>query len=131
MKHYCYLSLGANTTPFLLTTLILAVSFPILPLAAETRIHFTEQTQQSGIHFEHINGASQHKYLPETMGAGGLFFDYDNDGHLDIYLVNSGTLDRDIQHQRQRTAMNVLYRNNGDETFIDTTAAAGLQHNPG
>ena len=131
MKNYCYLSLGANTKSFLLITLILTVSCPILLSAAEARIHFTEQTQQAGIHFKHINGASQHKYLPETMGAGGLFFDYNNDGHLDIYLVNSGTLDGDIQHQRQPNEMNVLYRNSGDGTFIDVTAAAGLQHNHG
>ncbi|MDE0426954.1 MAG: CRTAC1 family protein [Candidatus Poribacteria bacterium] len=131
MKHYCYLSLGANTNPLLLTTLILAISFPILLSAAENRIHFTEQTQQAGIQFKHTKGASQHKYLPETMGAGGLFFDYDNDGHLDIYLVNSGTLDRDSKPRRQPDEMNVLYRNNGDGMFTDTTVAAGLQHNHG
>lgn len=131
LKHYCYLSLGANTNPLLLTTLILAISFPILLSAAENRIHFTEQTQQAGIQFKHTKGASQHKYLPETMGAGGLFFDYDNDGHLDIYLVNSGTLDRDSKPRRQPDEMNVLYRNNGDGMFTDTTVAAGLQHNHG
>ena len=131
LQHNCYLSLGVNTKPFLLTIFTLVFSCPILPSAAETRIHFTEQTQQAGIHFTHTNGASEYKYLPETMGAGGLFFDYDNDGHLDIYLVNSGTLSRDPQPQRQPDEMNVLYRNNGDGTFIDVTAAAGLQHNQG
>ncbi len=103
----------------------------MLPSEAETRIQFTEQTQQAGIRFTHTNGASQHKYLPETMGAGGLFFDYNNDGHLDIYMVNSGTLDGAIRHQRQPNEMNVLYRNNGDGTFIDTTEVAGLQYNHG
>ena len=131
MKNYCYLSLGAKTHPFLLPILILAISCVVLPSAAGNRIHFTEQTQQAGIHFKHANGASQHKYLPETMGAGGLFFDYDNDGHLDIYLVNSGTLDHDIQRQRQSNEMNVLYRNSGDGKFIDVTVAAGLQDNRG
>lgn len=131
MKHYCYLSFGADAKSFLLTSLILVLSYSFVPLAAENRIHFTEQTQQAGIHFKHTNGASQHKYLPETMGAGGLFFDYNNDGHLDIYLVNSGTLDHDIQHQRQPNEMNVLYQNSGDGTFTDVTVAAGLQHNRG
>ena len=131
LKHYCYLSFGADAKSFLLTSLILVLSYSFVPLAAENRIHFTEQTQQAGIHFKHTNGASQHKYLPETMGAGGLFFDYNNDGHLDIYLVNSGTLDHDIQHQRQPNEMNVLYRNSGDGTFTDVTVAAGLQHNHG
>ncbi len=131
LKNYCYLSLGAKTTPFLLPILILVVSCIALPSTAKNRIHFTEQTQQAGIDFKHANGASQHKYLPETMGSGGLFFDYDNDGHLDIYLVNSGTLDRDMQHQRHPNEMNILYRNSGDGTFVDVTVAAGLQHNQG
>ena len=131
LKNACYLSLRANTKSFLLTHLLLAISCLIHPSGAETRIHFTEQTQQAGIHFKHTNSASQHKYLPETMGAGGLFFDYNNDGHLDIYLVNSGALSGDAQSQRQPNEMNVLYRNNGDGTFIDVTAAAGFQHNHG
>lgn len=131
MKCYYYLSFGAKTNPFLLPILLLAVSCIVLPSAAENRIHFTEQTYQAGIQFKHTNGASQHKYLPETMGAGGLFFDYDNDGYLDIYLVNSGTLSRDPKPRRQPDEMNVLYRNKGDGTFIDVTVAAGLQHNRG
>ena len=131
MKTCCYLSLSVNTKAFLRITLILVVSCIILPSAAETRIHFTEQTQQAGLHFKHTNGASKYKYLPETMGGGGLFFDYDNDGHLDIYLVNSGVLNRDAQRLRQPDETNVLYKNNGDGTFIDVTTAAGLQHNHG
>ena len=103
-----------------------------MPTAAETTLHFTDQTQAAGIHFQHTNGASQQKYLPETMGAGGLFFDYNNDGHLDIYLVNSGTLNpRDPQSPRPTNHSGVLYRNNGDGTFVDVTAEAGLQQNHG
>ena len=98
---------------------------------AETTHLFTDQTQQAGIHFKHTNGASEEKYLPETMGAGGLFFDYNNDGHLDIYLVNSGTLGPDSQRHRHPDYMNVLYRNKGDGTFVDATAEAGLHQNYG
>lgn len=65
------------------------------------------------------------------MGAGGLFFDYNNDGHLDIYLVNSGTLSSDVQSTRHVNHSDVLYRNNGDGTFTDTTAEAGLRQNHG
>lgn len=102
-----------------------------IPAAAETRPRFTDQTQQAGIHFKHTNGASKEKYLPETMGSGGLFFDYNNDGHLDIYLVNSGTLSGTSQPHRHPDHTNVLYRNTGDGTFVDATAEAGLQHNYG
>lgn len=130
MKNYCYLSLGANTKTLLFTYLILFSAAVILSAAAST-LQFTERTQQAGIHFIHTNDASKYKYLPETMGAGGLFFHYDNDRHLDIYLVNSGTLNRNIQHRREFDDMNVLYRNNGDGTFVDVTAAAGLQQDYG
>ncbi len=114
----------------LLTSLILICCAGI-PSAAETRPRFTDQTQQAGIHFKHTNGGSKEKYLPETMGSGGLFFDYNNDGHLDIYLVNSGTLSEASQPHRRPDHANVLYRNTGDGTFVDATAEAGLQHNYG
>ena len=103
----------------------------LIPSAAETKLRFTDQTQQAGIQFIHTNGASDEKYLPETMGAGGLFFDYDNDGHLDIYLVNSGNLNSTSDPYRLLDHINVLYRNKGDGTFVDVTTEAGLQQNYG
>lgn len=115
---------------FLLTSVIL-VCCAVTPSIAETTLRFTDQTQQAGIHFKHINGASKEKYLPETMGSGGLFFDYNNDGYLDIYLVNSGTLSDTSRPHRSPDNMNVLYRNIGDETFVDATAEAGLHQNYG
>ena len=130
MKNDCYLSPGAKAETLLLTFLML-VSCAVNPSIAETTLRFTDQTQQAGIHFKHTNGASEEKYLPETMGSGGLFFDYNNDGHLDIYLVNSGTLGPDAQLHRHPDHMNVLYRNKGDGTFVDATAEAGLQQNYG
>ena len=104
-----------------------------LPLNAdETAIYFTEQTEAAGIRFKHINGASEQKYLPETMGAGCLFFDYDNDGLLDIYLVNSGSSCENVSQPRtQPDEMNVLYRNNGDGTFSNVTKHAGFEKNHG
>lgn len=106
-------------------TLLFTCSLPMY--ADETAIYFSEQTNAAGIHFRHTNGASTQKYLPETMGAGCLFFDYDNDGYLDTYLVNSGSSCRPAAHARtQPDEMNVLYRNNGDGTFTDVTTHAGV-----
>ncbi len=130
VENNCYFSLGTNTVTLLLTCLIFLTCATVLN-AAETTLHFTEQTQQAGIHFKHINGASKEKYLPETMGSGGLFFDYNNDGHLDIYLVNGGTISSTPQDTRDPKHINILYRNKGDGTFIDATVAAQLQQNSG
>ena len=66
---------------------------------------------------------SPERYLPETVGAGCAFLDYDNDGWIDIYLVNSGPCDF---YQPPRPLRNALYRNNRDGTFTDVTAKAGL-----
>src|SRR2546428_406621 len=55
-------------------------------------VQFADITQQAGIHFKHFNGAAGHRYLPETMGAGGAFLDYDGDGWLDMLLLNGKPL---------------------------------------
>ena len=64
------------------------------------------------------------RYLPETVGAGCAFLDYDNDGWLDIYLVNSGPCDF---YQPAQPLRNALYKNNRDGTFTDVTRAAGVE----
>jgi hypothetical protein len=77
----------------------------------------------SKITWVHDNGRSEARHLPETCGGGGLFFDYDNDGWQDIYLVNSGPSD----FYTPRTPIrNALYRNNHDGTFSDVTEKAGV-----
>lgn len=86
---------------------------------------FQNVTRQAGIQFEHSNGATREKYMPETMGAGGLFFDYNNDGWLDIFLVDSGSL---VDEDLAREARSVLYRNNGDGTFSDVTSESGIRN---
>lgn len=114
----------------LIYSLLFIHIFPIY--AVETPIRFSVQTQAANVHFTHINGASEHRYLPETMGAGCLFFDYNNDGDLDIYLVNSGKSCANSSKPRTQTdEMNVLYRNNGDGTFTDVTALSGFENNLG
>jgi enediyne biosynthesis protein E4 len=77
----------------------------------------------SGILWKHVNGRSADYYLPETTGAGCAFLDYDNDGWMDIYLVNSGKCDFYSSHPPLR---NALYRNNRDGTFTDVTEKAGV-----
>src|SRR5271154_3049916 len=77
----------------------------------------------SGITWAHAAGASAEKYLPESTGAGCAFLDYDNDGWMDIYLVNSGPCDFFTPATKLR---NALYRNNRDGTFTDVTLEAGV-----
>ena len=77
----------------------------------------------SGLTWRHENGRSSDYYLPETTGAGCAFLDYDNDGWMDIYLVNSGKCDFFAPDPPLR---NALYRNNRDGTFSDVTEKAGV-----
>jgi enediyne biosynthesis protein E4 len=79
-------------------------------------------TAQAGIPFRHNTGAFGAKYLPETLGSGCAFFDFDGDGWLDILLVNGMDWPG---HKRQRSTMS-LYRNNRNGTFSDVTERAGL-----
>lgn len=89
-----------------------------------TPVTFSEiPAQNSGITWTHDNARSPERYLPETVGAGGAFFDYDNDGWMDIYLVNSGPADFFAPKQQLK---NALYRNNHDGTFTDVTDKAGV-----
>ena len=85
-------------------------------------IEFTDVTNQAGIHFKHNSGAFGKKYLPETLGNGGAFLDYDNDGWQDIVLVNSS----DWPEHKTAKSLLALYHNNQDGTFTDVTRQAGL-----
>jgi hypothetical protein len=87
------------------------------------QIHFRDITAQAGIHFKHNNGAFGKKWLPETMGPGCAFIDYDNDGYPDILLVN-GTDFANHPHAGPTTPK--LYHNNRNGTFTDVTRQAGL-----
>jgi hypothetical protein len=82
--------------------------------------------ERSGIRWRHANGKSFEKYLPESTGAGCAFLDYDNDGWMDIYLVNSGACDFWTPEKPLR---NALYRNNRDGTFTDVTERADVPGN--
>ena len=85
---------------------------------------FVEQLPSStGIEWKHENAMSPNRYLPETMGPGCAFLDFDNDGWMDIYMVNSGPSDFWTPPKPIR---NVLYKNNRDGTFTDVTEKAGV-----
>ena len=86
-------------------------------------VHFKDITQQSGIDFVHINGAYGERLLPETMGGGGGFIDYDNDGDQDIILINASSWPNQPQKDKPTTR---LYRNDGSGHFTDVTTSAGL-----
>ena len=91
---------------------------------AAAPVTFTEVTaRESGITWVHNNAMSAQRYLPETVGAGCAFFDYDNDGWMDVYLVNSGPSDF---YAPKASPKNALYRNNRDGTFTDVTDKAGV-----
>jgi hypothetical protein len=85
-------------------------------------IQFRDVTQQAGIRFVHNNGAFGKKFLPETMGPGVAFIDYDNDGWPDVFLVNG----MDWPGHVQKHSTPKLYHNNRDGTFTDVTHKAGL-----
>lgn len=85
-------------------------------------IRFTDITSPAGIHFIHNSGAFGKKYLPETMGSGVCFIDYDNDGWQDILFVNS----MDWPGHRKHPSYPALYHNNHNGTFTDVTRQAGL-----
>jgi len=85
-------------------------------------VQFRDVTQQAGIRFVHNNGAFGKKFLPETMGPGVAFIDYDNDGWPDIFLVNGA----DWPGHVQKHSTPKLFHNNRDGTFTDVTHKAGL-----
>jgi enediyne biosynthesis protein E4 len=104
---------------------LFAGAAPVSTLAAANPaigFRLADVTAAAGIHFEHNSGAYGGKLLPETLGSGCAFLDYDADGWQDILLVNSMDWPG---HKRQRTTMK-LYHNNRNGTFTDVTKAAGL-----
>jgi hypothetical protein len=89
---------------------------------AAVPFQLVDVTSNAGLQFKHNSGAYGGKLLPETLGAGCAFLDYDNDGWQDILLVNGMDWPG---HRRQRSTLH-LYRNNRNGTFTDVTKAAGL-----
>ena len=95
--------------------------FTISVTVSQSKVSFIAVTK-SGVDFEHTDGKSGQRLFNEVLGSGGGFFDYDNDGDLDIYLVNGTS---QIAPLGKNAPTNVLYRNNGDGYFSDVTELAG------
>lgn len=101
---------------------------PLLPAAVSAPL-FQNVTDQAGIHFVHQGGIGTGRpYFPQTTPAGCAFLDYDNDGFIDILLIQSGPLTPDAVAARPHCA---LYHNNGNGTFTDVTASSGLDKDLG
>lgn len=92
------------------------------------RVVFTDVTDSAGIRFRHFQG-TRSSWIPEDMGSGAAWGDYDGDGWVDLFVVNeAGPLGLPDSARRHSPARSTLYRNNGDGTFTDVTDAAGVDH---
>ncbi|HTG72130.1 MAG TPA: VCBS repeat-containing protein, partial [Terriglobia bacterium] len=130
MKH----RLRSLRTGFL--ALIAGLSVGIVEMSAfqqDTPVQFSNIAEKAGIRFKHENGATPEKYLPETMGAGALFFDYNNDGWLDIFVSAYSDGSEDLPGKVLRAYGKKddpfrprLYKNNGNKTFTDVSSQMGL-----
>ena len=103
---------------------LVALFLSLSPLFSRAQnVLYRDVTAQAGIRFTHNNGAFGKKWLPETMGPGCAFLDYDNDGYADILLVNGQDWPG---HAKPGATTMKLYHNNHDGTFTDVTQKTGL-----
>ena len=107
-----------------------SVSGPVIEEGAQPQmpptVNFRDITRAAGIDFVHTNGAYGDKLMPESIGSGAAFFDYDNDGDQDLLLINSTWFPG---HEQGTTPTLALYRNDGTGQFADVTREAGLAIN--
>jgi hypothetical protein len=103
------------------------LSAGVQPLAQNPVPRFENIAVAAGVNVRHANGASADHHLQEIMGSGGLFFDYDNDGWTDLFLVDGGSL---VDAAVAARSHHRLYRNRGNGSFEDVTAKAGIGRAP-
>ena len=115
--------LRPKTPKTLLPTCFMLVLLGVVPSRAESVLRMTDVTAQSGIAFVHSHGGAGQGYIVEGVVGGLALFDYDRDGLIDIYFLNGAPLQGTEVDTLPR---NALYRNNGDGSFTDVTARAGV-----
>ena len=95
------------------------------PTPSDAPPRFTNTAPADGLDFRHVNGGTPDRHLLEIMGSGGLFFDYNEDGWVDAFIVDGGSL---VDPKVDATARDRLYRNRGNGTFEDVSASSGFTH---
>jgi hypothetical protein len=119
-----YFFLSISPAPVAVQPASAAVATRVSQVAELPAVPFADITKQAGIVFTHTNGAAGDKLLPETMGSGAAFFDYDNDGDQDLLLVNSQRWPWDKAAEHPATC--ALFQNDGAGKFSDVSEASGL-----
>jgi len=107
-------------------TLLMGAAAPLMAAPPDPGFRLVDVTAAASIQFQHNSGAFGAKYLPETLGAGCAFLDYDGDGWLDILLINGADWPGHKRRSITRDNTMRLYRNNRNGTFTDVTEKAGL-----
>jgi hypothetical protein len=91
----------------------------------QTRIHFRDLAKSAGITFQHFDSKTDMHYVPEIMGGGAAWIDYDQDGYLDLFLVQGSKFPPEADETPKKPTSR-LYRNMGDGTFTDVTEQVGI-----
>ena len=107
---------------FIVPALCVLIWSPDIQGQSGGSLTFTDATTAAGIRFTHTNGAFGKKYLPETMGSGVAFLDFDGDGWQDLFFVNGQAW----PGQKAARSLPALYRNTGKGSFVDVTSQARL-----
>ena len=123
--HRPLLAVFAAGTAIATCLAVSSVAFQQASSSSPADVVFRDVAAEAGVAVTHVNGASPQKYFAEIMGSGGLFFDFDDDGWIDIFLVDGGSI---ADPKVAATARHRLFRNRGNGTFEDASARSGIRH---